>query len=49
MPERDVTILTSLIDKVTELDERDKEAWTLAANAYLAGKLAGKQEAAAAQ
>ncbi|MBQ9168784.1 MAG: hypothetical protein IJX67_10315 [Oscillospiraceae bacterium] len=49
MPEKDMTVLASLIDKVSELDERDKETWTLAANAYLAGKLAGKQEATAAQ
>lgn len=49
MPEKDMTILASLIDKVSELGENAQETILLCATAYKAGVEAGKKETAAAQ
>lgn len=49
MPEKDMTTLASLIDKVSELDERDQETFLLCAAAYAAGKESAKRELAAAE
>lgn len=47
MPEKDMTVLASLIDKVSELGESAQETMLLCATAYAAGVEAGRKEAAA--
>ena len=49
MPEKDMTVLASLIDKVSELGESAQETMLLCATAYASGVEAGKKEIAAAQ
>lgn len=47
MPERNMSVLERLMEKVSKLDERDQEAMLLCAMAYAAGKAAAMTGAAA--